>query len=204
MARYGIRNDNALGISMPRLRGIAREVGRDHQLAQGLWDSGIHEARILAGLIDDPGQVTPKQMESWVSAFDSWDLCDQVCGNLFDRTPYAFGKAIEWSNRKEEFVKRAGFVLIAELAVHNKKASDDLFEAFLPAILRESSDERNFVKKAVNWALRQIGKRNCRLNIQAIRVAEQMALLDSRSAHWCSANALRELTNVKVQNSLKN
>lgn len=194
MRRFGINSENTLGISMPALRSIAKETGKDHALAQELWASSIHEARILAALIDDPRQVTEMQMEQWVADFDSWDVCDQVCGNLFDRTPFAYQKAVEWSSRQEEFVKRAGFAMMAWLAVHDKKAGDEQFESFLPIILRESTDGRNFVKKAINWALRQIGKRNPNLNAQAIVIAHQMAQIDSNAARWVATDALKELT----------
>ncbi|MGW8251979.1 MAG: DNA alkylation repair protein, partial [Anaerolineales bacterium] len=160
MERYGINTQNTLGISIYTLRPLAKEIGRDHGLALGLWDSGIHEARILACYIDDPQQVTEAQMERWALDFDSWDVCDQVCSSLFDHTPFAYQKALQWSERDEEFVKRAGFVLMAALSVHDKGAPDERFEQFFPGILREASDGRNYVKKAVNWALRQIGKRS--------------------------------------------
>ena len=205
MARFGIRPENILGISMPTLRSLAREVGKggqqpaNHQLALGLWESGIHEARILASMVDVPGLVTEEQMESWVKDFDSWDVCDQVCGNLFDRTPFAYRKAVEWSERSEEFVKRAGFVMMAGLALHDKRAADAALEVFFPCILQESTDDRNFVKKAVNWALRGIGKRSRRLNQRAIETARQIAGIDSKTAHWIASDALRELTSEKVQ-----
>ncbi len=160
MARFGINTKKAYGVSIPDLRKMAKGIGKNHILAQKLWDSGIHEARILAGMIDLPERVTEKQMKHWVKDFNSWDVCDQVCSNLFDKTKFAYPKAIKWSKRNEEFVKRAGFVLMAALAVHDKEASDKEFLKFLPIIKREATDERNFVKKAVNWALRQIGKRN--------------------------------------------
>lgn len=202
MARYGINPENTLGVSIPALRSLAKQIGRDHELAQELWDSGIHEARILAAYIDDPRQVTPEQMERWAGDFDSWDVCDQVCANLFDRTPHAWTMALEWSSRRGEFVKRAGFTLMACLAWHDKTADDELFERFLPVILREAGDERNYVKKAVNWALRQIGKRNCALNQKAIQTAEAMAQSASRAARWNAADARRELTDVKLQTRL--
>jgi 3-methyladenine DNA glycosylase AlkD len=199
MARYGIRTERALGVSMPALRGIAKEIGKDHGLAVNLWKSGVHEARILACLIDEPAHVSTGQMEAWVQDFDSWDLCDQCCSNLFDRTPNARDKAVEWSERPEEFVKRAGFVIMAALAVHDKKAEDAVFLAFLPLIQRESTDERNFVKKAVNWALRQIGKRNRILNREAIALAGELATSESRSARWIGRDALRELESDAVR-----
>ena len=161
MAAFGINTRTALGVSVTYLREIAkkRRLHNDHRLALALWKSNIHEARILASIVDDADEVDEEQMEEWVRGFDSWDVCDQVCSNLFDKTDCAHKKAIEWSFRKEEYVKRAGFALMAALAVHDKAAKDSDFLRFLPAIKRESTDERNFVRKAVNWTLRQIGKR---------------------------------------------
>jgi 3-methyladenine DNA glycosylase AlkD len=202
MARYGINPQDTLGVPMPVLREMAREIKRDHPLSLQLWDSGLHEARILAGLIADPRQVDEALMERWVHDFDSWDVCDQVCSNLFDRTPFAYSKAAEWSSRQPEFVKRAGFVLMAALAVHDKKAPDSAFEPFFPLILREASDGRNFVKKAVNWALRGLGKRNRALNARAIETAGDLARMDSKAARWVAAEALRELTGESVQSRL--
>jgi 3-methyladenine DNA glycosylase AlkD len=193
MARFGINVDNALGISVTRLRQMAKDTGKDHELAAQLWDSGIHEARILASIIDEPAAVTEEQMESWAADFNSWDIVDQVCGNLFDKTAFAWDKAVEWTERSEEFVKRAAFSLIAYMAVHLKKTDDREFERFFPIIEREASDDRNFVKKAVNWALRQIGKRSDYLRPQAIACAERIAEQDSRSAKWTARDALREL-----------
>jgi len=199
MAKFAVGGQHTLGISIPTLRGIAREVGKEHELAQQLWASGIHETRILATMVDEPKKVTEAQMESWVAEFDSWDLCDQCCLNLFRRTPFAYPKAHEWSSRTEEFVKRAAFALMATLAVHDKKAGDESFIAFLPVIKREATDERNFVKKAVNWALRQIGKRNLSLNEAAVQTAREIQLIESKSARWIAADALRELTSDKVR-----
>ncbi len=193
MARFGIRTHHAYGISMPTLRRIARQAGKDHHLAQKLWQSGVHEARILAALVDVPEQVSEAQMERWVRDFDSWDVCDQVCSNLFDKTAFAYRKAVAWSRREEEFVKRAGFALMAALAWHDKSASDAAFRKFLPAIKRGATDERNFVKKAVNWALRQIGKRNAALHRAAITAAREIQQIDSPAARWVAADALREL-----------
>ncbi len=193
MARFGIRPGHALGISMPTLRKMARDIGRNHALALELWASGIHEARILASMVAEPRLVSPQQMEDWVNEFDSWDVCDQVCGNLFNKTLYAYEKAVEWCHREQEFVRRAGFVMMAELAVHDKKASDDMFLPFFPLMQQYATDERNFVKKAVNWALRQIGKRNDHLRVLAIEQAEMMAKLDSKTARWIARDALREI-----------
>jgi 3-methyladenine DNA glycosylase AlkD len=203
MSRFGINPKNTLGVSIPVIRKLAREAGRDHRLAAQLWASGIHEARILASLVDDPREVSEKQMESWVKDFDSWDVCDQSCSNLFDKTPLAYEKAYAWSSRNDEFVKRAGFVLMATLAVHDKRASDSQFEGFLPIIERESTDERNFVKKAVNWALRQIGKRNHALNRLALSTAKQIQLKNSKTARWVASDAIRELTSDNVRKKLK-
>ena len=202
MARFGINPENTYGISIPTLRKIAKQTGKDHQVAQELWASGIHEARILACFIDDPKQVGEAQMDRWAADFDSWDVCDQCCSNLFDRTPFAYQKADEWSQADEEFVKRAAYALMAALAVHDKKAPDSKFEAFFPIIIQGSMDERNYVKKAVNWALRQIGKRNERLNSLAIETAGQIAESDSKAARWIASDALRELTSAKVQDKL--
>lgn len=203
MARYGINPKKTYGVSIPNLRRIAGDIGKDHLLARQLWESGIHEARILASMIDDPGKVTEKQMEQWVRDFDSWDVCDECCMNLFEDTPFAYSKCFEWSSRSEEFVKRASFVLMARLAVSDKKADDGQFLRFLPLIRREASDERNFVKKAVNWALRQIGKRNLRLHRQAIKVGKEIQRLPSKCAQWIASDALRELTNKKILQRLR-
>jgi len=203
MARFGINPENTYGVSVPNLRKLAREAGKDHLLAQQLWSSGIHEARVMASMIDKPALVTEEQLESWVKDFDSWDVCDQCCSNLFDKTKWAYQKANEWSEREEEFVKRAGFTLMATLAVHDKSAADTAFTAFLPAIIREATDNRNFVKKAVNWALRQIGKRNLNLNVIALQTAEEIQKIDSKSARWIAADAIRELTSQAVQQRLR-
>ncbi len=202
MARYGINVANAYGVSVYTLREIGKEIGKDHELALKLWASGIHEARLLACLIDRPDMITEEQLESWVKDFDSWDVCDVCCGHLFDRTAVAYRKAQEWSEREEEFVKRAGFTLMAALSVHDKKASDEDFVRLLPLIKKHATDDRNYVKKAVNWALRQIGKRNWNLNELAIKTAEEIKQLDSKSARWIASDAIRELTGEKVQKKL--
>jgi 3-methyladenine DNA glycosylase AlkD len=199
MARFGIRAAHVLGISIPMLRKLAKEVGKDHALAFALWASGFHEARILASMIADPRLVSDQQMEAWVKDFDSWDVCDQVCGNLFDKTPSAYQKAIEWCHREQEYVRRAGFVLMAELAVHDKHAPDEAFAPFFPLIKHYATDERNFVKKAVNWALRQIGKRNPRLRASALEWAEQIRAIDSKTAQWIAKDALKELHTQEVK-----
>lgn len=195
MAHFGINPANTLGVSMPEVRRLARGV-RDHDLALELWQSGWHEARILAALVDDPRLVTPQQMEDWAAAFDSWDVCDQVCMNLFDRTAYTVEKIHAWASRDEEFVRRAAFSTLASLAVHAKKMPDEQFEPFFPLIRQAASDERNFVKKAVNWALRQTGKRSPYLRARAIQTAQDiLANADNASARWVARDALRELEN---------
>ncbi|MEX2237691.1 MAG: DNA alkylation repair protein [Dehalococcoidia bacterium] len=199
MAHFGISTGSALGISIPELRRLAREVGRDHDLAGRLWASGIHEARILATLIDVPSEVSEEQMERWAADFDSWDIVDGACGNLFDRTRWAWDKAMEWSRREEEYVKRAAFALMAYLAIHDKKAGSERFVAFLPVIEREAWDGRNFVKKAVNWALRQIGKRDFALNAAAIESARRILAQGSAPARWIARDALRELEGAPMQ-----
>lgn len=200
MARFGIATDNALGIPVPILRKLAKEIGKNHQLALELWESNIHEARLLATMIDNPKEVTAKQMESWVKDFNSWDICDQCCGNLFDKTPFTVEKIYLWSKHKEEFTKRAGFALMAYLAVHDKKMTNKEFLAFFPIIKREATDERNFVKKAVNWALRQIGKRNSNLQKRAIELAEEIKTINSPTAAWIAGNALSELKKKSFSN----
>ncbi len=202
MPRFGVRVERAYGIPTPALRRLAREIGTDHELAQQLWDSGIHEARCLAAMVDDPAQVTATQMDRWARAFHSWDIVDGSCCHLFVYTKPAWKKALEWSRREEEFVKRAGFSLMAYLAVHDKRAPDARFTRLLPIIRRAANDERNFVKKAVNWALRQIGKRNRRLNRLAIRTARDIRRMGSPAARWIAADALRELTGAAVQRRL--
>ena len=193
MKRYGIDNSKALGVSMPKVSQLAKKIKKDQALSLALWDTGIHECRILASMIGDPKQVSPKQMDKWVADFHSWDVCDQVCGNLFDRSEFAIDKAIEYSSSEQEYIKRAGFVLMAEFAVHNKKAADIEFLQFFPIMEREAWDNRNFVKKAVNWALRQIGKRNKTLHQLAIETAKRISQQDSRAAKWIAKNALDEL-----------
>lgn len=204
MARYGITPKRTIyGVSAPTLKQLARQIGTNHELAHRLWASGIHDARRIAALIDDPDQVDESQMERWAAEFDSWDICDGCCLHLFVWTPHAHHKAVQWAKRKEEYVKRAGFALMAQLAVHDKNAPDSKFRRFLQAIVRESADDRNYVKKAVNWALRQIGKRNLALNALAIRAAKEIRQTDSSSARWIAADALRELTRQPLQSRLR-
>jgi len=193
MKRFGIDTSKALGIPLPELRKIAKGIKKDHTLALALWQTSLHEARILASLIDDPALVTREQFDLWVTDFYSWDLCDQVCGNLFDRSPFAVEKAIAYSCREEEFVKRAGFVLMAEYAVHQRNAHDDIFSNFLQIIEREACDGRNFVKKAISWALRQIGKRNEVLHSSAIDTANRILLKECKADKWIASDALNEL-----------
>ncbi len=209
MARYGITPGKSLGVPMTPIRQLARDgraaFGRDraawHQLALALWDLEYREARLCAAFTDHPSQVTREQMEAWVADFDSWDICDGVCMHLFSRSDLAWEQAYAWSAREEQYVKRAGFVLVASLATHDKSAPDSTFTEFLPVIEREASDERNFVKKAVNWALRHIGKRNAALNPQAIACAERLLAEqpNSASARWIARDALRELRGEKVR-----
>jgi 3-methyladenine DNA glycosylase AlkD len=193
MARFGIRTDSAVGVTLTELRRLARGLRPDHELAAALWASGIHEARILASLVDDPALVSQAQMNAWVADLDSWDVCDGVCGNLFDRTPFALDKAVEWSTREPEFEKRAAFAVMACAAVHRRDLPDAAFEALLPLIREGASDDRSYVKKAVSWALRQMGKRSAQLNVRATRTAEQIERIDARSARWIARDALREL-----------
>jgi 3-methyladenine DNA glycosylase AlkD len=203
MARFGITIDSRLGVSIPDMRKMAKEFAGDHKLALELWKTRIDEARILSSMIDDPEQVTQKQGEKWVKDFNSWDVCDQVCMNLFGKTPWAWQKIIEWASRKEEFIKRAAFSLIACLACHDKKAPDENFIKLFSLLRQGATDERNFVRKAVNWALRNIGKRNIRLNRAAIQFAEEIGRIDSKTARWIASDAIRELKSNAVQQRLK-
>ena len=202
MARYGINPTNNLGISIYHLRPLAKEIGMNHRLALQLWDTGIHDARLLACFIDDPEQVSPEQMDAWAQDFDSWDICDQACTSLFDQTAFAYEKVRQWSEDDKEFVKRAAFSLIAGLSVHDKQVTDDKLVDFFPLIIQHSRDDRNYVKKAVNWALRNIGKRNQSLNKKAIETAKQILTIDSSAARWIAHDALRELQSQKVQERL--
>ncbi|MGB2959575.1 MAG: DNA alkylation repair protein [Bacteroidota bacterium] len=203
MARFGIVGEGRLGVRVPDIRRIAKKTGRNHRLALGLWRSGIPDARILASMVDEPEKVTERQMDAWAGDFDSWDMCDQVCMNHFDRTPHAWKKVREWSKRDEEFVRRAAFALVACLAWHDKETPDREFIRLLPLIKRGATDERNLVKKAVSWALRHIGKRNAELNRVAIETAREIRRLDSRSARWIASDAIRELESKAVKGRLK-
>ncbi len=204
MEKFGITSDRSLGISTPVLRSLARKLGRDHRLAAELWACGIFEARIIAAMVDEPDKVSQSQMDRWVGAFNSWAICDGCCCYLFRRTPFAWNKAVEWSKHPKEYVKRAGFSLMAYLAVHDKEADDLQFQKMLPIIEREAGDERLYVRKAVNWALRQIGKRNQRLNRLAIESAKRIRSQNTSSARWIASDALRELQGAPVQRRLEN
>ena len=199
MSRFGMATDQRLSVPVPEMRKIAKRVGKDHALAVALWKTGVQEARIVAALIDVPEEVTEYQMETWVGDLNSWDACDQVCLNLFGKTPYAQQKISEWSRREGEFVKRAAYAIIAGLAWHDKKAADDQFIGYFPVIKSGATDERNFVKKAVSRALRTIGKRNLELNKAAIQVAREIQEFDSRAARWIASDTLRELEGERVQ-----
>lgn len=200
--RLGIQIENGLGISIWDLRKVAKELGREQPLAEELWATGIREARLLAGYIADPAVISEATVEAWAADFNSWDIVDQVADAIW-LSPFAYKKAIEWSKREEEFVKRAGFVIMAGLAATVKDAPDAKLEQFFPIIVREATDERNFVKKAVNWALRNLGKRNANLNRKAIATAKQIGKIEDKTAQWISRDALKELTSEKVQAKLK-
>lgn len=207
LERYAIKTPKWFGIRVPELKAFAREVKNlvddRHATALELWKSGIYDVRAVAFMIDDPKKVTPEQMDAWAADFDNWATVDGACGYLFCRTPFAYEKAFEWAEREPEFEKRAAFSLVAYLALHDKKASDEKVAAFLPLIEKHSDDDRNFVRKAVNWALRQIGKRSLYLNGLAIETAENIKLRGSKAARWISADALRELNSDAVGERLK-
>ena len=196
---FGIVTTSSLGLRQPQIKMVAKQIGKNHALALQLWETGVLEARHLATLLADKKQVTPALMEKWLKDFNSWDIVDGCISNLFCRTPYAYEKAFEWSKLKPEFEKRAGFSMIAYLAVHDKKASDELMLQFFPVLIRESTDERNFVRKAVNWALRSIGKRNTQLCKASIKLSEQLKQSPNKTARWIGSDALREL-NEKMEN----
>ena len=203
MARYGIVAKKVFGVSMGTMQSLAKELGRDHELSQALWKTGWYDARMLASLVGDPARVTPAQMERWAKSFDNWAVCDTATFVLWDRTPHAWPKVREWSKRKEEFVKRASFAMLASLTVHDKTAPDEKYLDGLKLIEREAHDERNFVKKAVNWALRSIGKRSPSLNREAIAVAKRLAAREDPASRWVGKDALRELTSPAVQKRLR-
>jgi 3-methyladenine DNA glycosylase AlkD len=203
MVRYGMTVERRLGVSVPDMRKIAKESGKDHRLAIELWKTGIPEAKIVAAMTDEPEKLSEAQMEDWVKDIDSWDVCDQVCMNLFEKTPLAWKKILDWSGREEEFVKRTAFALIACLAWHDKDAEDERFIKLFPVIKRGATDERDLVKKAVNWALRNIGKRNQNLNKTAIKAAKEILRIDFKAARWIASDAIRELESKAVQRRLQ-
>lgn len=203
MARFAIETEVRLGISIYDLRRIAKSIPPSHALALGLWDTRVQEARLLASMLDVPSEVTEAQMERWAADFNSWDICDQVCDNLFEHTPFAWQKITEWHNREEEFVKRAAYALIACKAWHDKTASDQQFTALFPVIKAGANDPRNFVKKAVNWAIRNIGKRGLALNQAAIALSEELLLMEAKTARWIARDALKELKSEKARARLK-
>jgi 3-methyladenine DNA glycosylase AlkD len=194
MARYALPSDNALGVAVGDIRALGKLIGRNHELAAALWETGVYEARMLAAFVDDPKLVTPAQMDRWCRDFDSWGICDTLCFHLFDKTPHAWAKIATWSGGRDEFVKRAAFALLASVALHDKRCPDAPFLESLPLIERAASDERNFVKKAVSWALRGIGKRNAALKSAAVSVAQRLAGSTNPTARWVGKDALRDLT----------
>ncbi len=202
MSRYGIPSDNAFGVSVADIRRLAKIIGRNHELAAGLWKTGFYEARMLTAFVEDPERVTTVQMDRWCRDFDSWAICDTLCFHLFDRTPHAWSKAVRWTNRRNEFEKRAAFALMASVTAHDKSAPDSRFVELLPLIEAGAHDERNFVKKAVSWALRCIGKRNAKLNAAAVVVAKRLAKSETPAARWVGKDALRELGNTKLAERL--
>ncbi|MCX5867063.1 MAG: DNA alkylation repair protein [Proteobacteria bacterium] len=203
LARFGITGEKRLGVAVPELRKLAKEIGKDHGLALKLWKTGVPDAMLLAGMVDEPEKVTEKQMDAWVKDFQSWDVCDQVCSNLFDRVPFTVKKINQWAKSDEEFIKRAAFAMIASVAWHDKEAPDKNFIRFFPLMKKAATDERNFVRKAVNWALRNIGKKNPRLNREAIKLAKEIQRIDSKAARWIAADAIRELESPAVQARLR-
>jgi len=202
MARYNLPSDRALGVAMRDVQALAKRLGRDHDLALALWDTGWYEARLLAAYVDEPERVTAAQMDRWCRDFDNWGVCDTVCFVLFDRTPFAWQKVEKWASRREEFIKRAAFALLWSLTVHDKAASDAQFERGLTLVEREAPDDRNLVKKAVNMALRAVGKRNRPLNTASIAVARRLAASRQSAAAWVGKDALRELTSPAVAKRL--
>ena len=199
MARFGLTGEGRLGLSVPSMRTIAKTLGRDHALAQALWETTIPDARIVASMVAEPAKFTSRQMDVWANGFAAWDVCDQVCQNAFSASPLAWGKVQAWHLSEHEFVRRAAFALLAVLAVHDKQSGDDIFVAALPLIESAANDERNFVKKAVNWALRNIGKRNQVLNAAAIQSALNIQSKGNKAARWIAADALRELRSDAVK-----
>jgi 3-methyladenine DNA glycosylase AlkD len=202
MARYGIVADKVFGVSVANIQRLARRLGRDHDLAAALWETGWYEARMLCAFVDEPARVTAAQMDRWAADFDNWAICDTLCFHLFDRTPHAWRKVERWSRRREEFVKRAAFALLASLGLHDKETGDEPFQRSLALIERGAADERNFVKKGVSWALRAVGRRNPALNAAAVDAARRLAESDRPSARWIGKDALRELTGPVVRRQL--
>jgi 3-methyladenine DNA glycosylase AlkD len=202
-SRYGIVAPKSFGVSMAAIQQLSKRIGRDHDLAAGLWDTGWYEARTLTAFVGEPDRVTAAQMDQWARAFDNWAICDTLCFHLFDRTPHAWKKVEQWSKRKEEFVKRASFALLASLALHDKEAPDAKFVKSLQLIERAATDDRNFVKKGVSWALRLIGRRNKTLNAAAVKTARKLTASDSSAAQWIGRGAVRELTSPAVVKRLK-
>ena len=198
MARYGLPSDKAFGVPVGTMQQMAKRLGRNHELAAALWHTGWYEARMLASFVDEPARVTPAQMDRWCRDFDNWGICDTVCFHLFDRTPHAWRKVEQWSSRRDEFVKRAAFALLASLTAHDKRADDEAFLRGLLLVERAATDERNFVKKSVNWALRCIGKRSPGLNAAAVAVAQRLSASPQPAARWVGKDALRELTSAAV------
>lgn len=203
MARFGIDVEQRLGLSVPAMRRVAKALGRDHELALALWDTGIPDARIVASMVADPARLTSRQMDGWVRGLRSWDVCDQVCGSAFLESPWAWKKVAAWSGRRDEFARRAAFALLATLAVHDHGSADERFVRALALVEAAADDDRNFVRKAVNWALRNIGKRNATLNAAAIEAAQRIGQRGTRAACWIAADALRELTNPARQARLR-
>src|SRR5262249_44639320 len=202
MARYAIPSDKAFGVPMRKMQDIAKRLGHSHELAAALWEAGWYETKILAAFVDEPERVTPAQMNRWCKDFNSWADCDTVCFHLFDRTPYAYRKVEQWARRRDEFVKRAAFALLACLALHDKQAEDETFLRYFPLIEAASADDRNFVKKGVSWALRLIGRRNTALNEAAVKLARQLTESPHQSARWIGRDAFRELTGATVKRHL--
>jgi 3-methyladenine DNA glycosylase AlkD len=202
LVRFGIIASKAFGVSMANIQVLAKRLGRNHQLAAALWETGWYEARMLTSFVDEPARVTPAQMDRWCRDFDNWGICDTVCFHLFDKTPHAWAKVAQWSDQRHEFVKRAAFALLASLALHDKRADDESFVLYLPLIERAAADERNFVKKGVSWALRVIGRRNRALNAAAVKAARRLAASPASSARWVGRDAVKELTGPVVRRKL--
>lgn len=203
MARYAIPSDNAFGVTVGAIRDMGKRLGRNHDLALALWQTGWYEARMLAAFVDEPDCVTSAQMERWCKDFDNWAVCDHICFHLFDKTPHAFKKVVEWADRRNEFEKRAAFALLASLGVHDKKAVDEEFARCLPLIEHASTDERNFVKKGVSWALRVVGRRSVDLNEASVKLAQKLVGSENPAARWIGKDAFKELTSKTVTSRLK-